>query len=114
MKKVLVHDRVGVQGQPVPVEEHTFVDIPEEYNNNLSRLRLYIEELNNARVELGRLSQIMNHLVNVCNTAETNVTRCKKEIIEGMQLGDGNWAIDFDANRIGRVSATQKEMPRVV
>lgn len=112
--RLLVHDRIGVQGQPVPIEEETLMDIPEEYSEALIQLRNEIEELNNARIELGRLSQIVHHLVNVCNRAESNAATCKRSIIEGMNLGEGNWAIDFESNKIGRVSPTQKAMPRVV
>jgi len=113
-KRVLIHDRIGVQGQEVPVQEDTFVDIPEEYLESLGPLKLYIDELNNARLELGRLMQITTHLVNVCNRAEQNAANAKRDIINGMGLGEGNWAIDLESNKIGKVVPPETKVPLVV
>jgi len=114
MEKVLVHDRVGVKGQQVPVEEDSFLSIPEEYYDDLEQVKVYSQELENARHELGRLMQVVAHLTNVCNTAERSLANTKRGIIEGMSLEDGNWAIDFENKQIGRVLGIQKPMPRVV
>lgn len=109
-----VHNRVGVQGQPVPVDEDSFIDIPEEFFKDLDEIQRLSAELGDARHELGRLMQIVDHLINVCNTTDNNLTQAKQGIIEGMGLGEGNWAIDFERKQIGRVSPVQKPMPRVV
>ena len=112
--KVIVHDRVGVQGQYVPVEEDSFVVIPEEYYSDLTKIQELSSELNNARLELGRLMQVTQHIVNVCNTSERNLANAKQALIEGMGLEDGNWAIDFEGKMVGRVSSQPGKMPRVV
>jgi len=113
MSRFIVHDRVGVRGQNVPVDEDTFKDIPEELYSDLDRVQQYATELENARHELGRLMQLVSHLTNVCNTADRNLTQAKKSIIEGMDLEDANWAIDFERKQIGKVLPVQKPMPRV-
>jgi hypothetical protein len=112
--RTIVHNRVGVQGQFVPVEEESFVDIPEELYPLLESVQTFSTELSNGRVELGRLTQVLNHLVNVCNTAENNLAAVKNKIITDMGLADGNWAIDFENKRVGLVSPVQKPMPSVV
>jgi hypothetical protein len=112
--KIIVHDRVGVQGQLVPVEEESFVEIPEEYYADLARIQELSGELNNARLELGRLMQVIQHLTNVCNTSEKNLANAKRALIDGMGLGEGNWVIDFETNQVGRVVSTVPKVPRVV
>ena len=133
--KYIVHDREGVQGEYVPVDEDSFLNIPDKYKDNLDGIEKFSEELHNARVELGRLMQIMysselkdnlqeigrlvqitHHLVYVCNTAENNLAQAKADIINGMALGEGNWAIDFSKHpvQVGRVLPTDKKIPRVV
>ena len=112
--KIIVHDRVGVQGQPVPVEEESFVSIPEEYQSDLIRIQELSSELNNARLELGRLMQVVQHLTHVCNTSERNLANAKKALIDGMGLDEGNWVIDFDAKQVGRVVPSATKVPRVV
>lgn len=112
--RFIVHDRTGIKGQPVPVEEDSFIDVPEEYSNDLETIQKLAEELESARHELGRLCQIQHHLINVCNTTEKNLADAKKGIIEGMNLGEGNYAIDIENKQLGKVQSTQKEMPRVV
>lgn len=133
--RYVVHDRNGVQGEYVPINENTVADVPEEYNKDLEEIEKNSEELYSARMELGRLMQIMyspelkesltelgrlvqitHHLVNVCNTAEGNLARAKENIIIGMGLEDGNWAIDFSKNppQVGKVLTEQKKMPRTV
>ena len=113
MSRFIVHDRVGVRGQHVPVEDDSFVAIPEEYYDDLENIQNFASELENARHELGRMVQLVSHLTNVCNNADRNLTQAKQGIINGMELGDGNWAIDFENKQIGRVSPVQKPMPRV-
>jgi len=112
--RILVHNRVGVQGQFVPVEEDSFLDIPEEYNEDLLRIQNLSVELGDSRQELGRLMQVVDHLINVCNNADRNLTQAKQRIIDGLGLGDGNWAIDFEKKQVGRVAPVPKEVPRVV
>ena len=116
MEDVLVHNRIGVQGQAVPVDPNNFIDIPEKFYSDLDSLKKEITELNNARIELGRLVQVMNHLTNVCNMAEINSARIKESIIKEMGLGDGNYAIDFDRKQICIVldSLNDKKIPRAV
>lgn len=114
MDRFIIHNRTGIKGQEVPVQEDTFVDIPEEYYEDLEALQRYATELENTRSELGRLMQVVNHLINVCDTAEKNSTAAKEKIIEGMQLEDGNWAVDMENKKIGRVEPVQKPNPRVV
>jgi len=114
MERVVVHDRVGVRGQHVPVEEDSFVSIPEEYYEDLEKIKAYVTELENSRYELGRLMQVVNHLVYVCNTAERNLANAKQGIISGMGLGDGNWVIDFENKQLGKAEPIQKPMPSVV
>ena len=89
--KYIVHEREGVQGEYVPVDEDSFLNIPDKYKDNLEDIEKHSEELHNARNELGRLMQVMyseemknnipelgrlvqitHHLVYVCNTAENN------------------------------------------
>ena len=82
----------SVQGQPVPVEKDSFIDIPEEFFDDLKKIQQLSAELGDARHELGRLIQIVDHLISVCNTADRNLTQAKQGIIEGMGLEDGNWA----------------------
>lgn len=110
----IVHDRVGVRGQPVPVMEDTFKDIPDEFDDDLVIVKESAVELENARYELGRLMQIVNHLISVCNTSEKNVSDAKKRIIEGMGLPEGNYAIDFEKKQVGLIEPIQKKTPRVV
>lgn len=133
--KFVVHDRVGIKGEYVPVDEGSFSDIPDMYNDNLKAIEKHSEELHDARYELGRLMQIMygddlkdnvaelgrlvqitHHLVLVCNTAEKNLAQAKTDIINGMSLGDGNWVIDFSREpaQVGRVLPTDKKIPRTV
>ncbi len=133
--KFVVHDRVGIKGEYVPVDGGSFLDIPEIYKDNLKDIERYSEELHNARNELGRLMQVMysdslkdnlpelgrlvqitHHLVLVCNTAENNLAQAKTDIINGMSLGEGNWVIDFSKvpAQVGRVLPTDKKIPRVV
>jgi len=114
MSNFVVHDRVGVKGQHVPVEEDSFIDIPEEYYEDLERVQVHAVELENARNELGRLMQVVGHLTHVCNTADRNLANAKQGIITGMGLGEGNWAIDFERRKVGKVTPVQKPMPRVV
>lgn len=114
MDRFLIHNRTGIKGQEVPVQEETFMDIPEEYHEDLEALQRHATELENSRNELGRLMQVVDHLINVCNTAERNSTEAKRKIIEGMDLEDGNWAVDMENKKIGRVEPTQKPNPRVV
>jgi len=114
MSRFIVHDRVGVKGQHVPVDEDSFLDIPEEYYDDLSKIQEYAQDLEHARNELGRIMQIVSHLTNVCNTADRNLANAKQELIKGLGLEDGNWAIDFEHKQIGKVSKVQKPMPRVV
>ena len=113
MSRFIVHDRVGVKGQYVPVEEDTFISIPERYNDDLEKIQEHATELENARHELGRMMQLVSHLTHVCNVADGNLTQAKRGIIEGMGLEDGNWAIDFENKQIGKVSPAPKTMPRV-
>ena len=113
-ERVIVHDRVGVKGQHVPVVEESMRDIPEDLYEELDRVKANVTELENARYELGRLMQIVQHLTNVCNTAEKNAAEAKRAIIESMDLGDGNYAIDFNKKQIGLVEPTPKTTPRVV
>lgn len=113
-EKLMIHNRVGVQGQPVPVQEETFLDIPEEFHEDLVLIQQLATELGDNRHELGRLMQVVNHLITVCNTTDRNLTQSKQRIIEGMGLGEGNWAIDFSRKQVGQVSDVQKEVPRVV
>lgn len=111
----IVHDRVGVMGAEVPVSEDSFIDIPEEFVEDLKLIQQLAAELGDSRHELGRLEQVKYHLINVCNTVDNNLTQAKQRIIEGMGLGDGNYAIDFDRGQIGKISAGEKkEVPRVV
>jgi len=112
--KFIVHDRVGIKGQPVPVDENSFINIPEEYSDDLDTIQKLATELEDARHELGRLCQIQHHLINVCNMTEKKLADAKKNIIENMGLGEGNFAIDFDKKQIGKVQPAQKQMPRVV
>lgn len=112
--RFLIHDRVGLRGQPVPVDEGSFIDIPEEFYDDLVRMQEHASELDIARNELGRLMQIVHHLINVSNSADVNLANAKQGIINKMGLEDGNWAIDFDRKQIGRVVATHKQTPRVV
>jgi len=112
--KLVVHNRVAPQGAPVPIDESSFIDIPEEYNEDLVNIERLSSELNDARHELGRLMQIVNHLINVCDSADRGLTQAKKGIIEGLNLGEGNWAIDLDRKQVGLVLPVQKEVPRVV
>lgn len=113
-ERQIVHDRVGVMGAEVPVEESSFVDIPEEFVEDLKLIQKLAAELGDSRHEIGRLTQVMHHLVNVCNVADTNLTQAKQRIIEGMGLGEGNFAIDFERGQLGKISAVKKEVPRVV
>jgi len=110
----LVHDRVGVQGHKVPVDTNTLLDIPEERYEDLEKLRSYADELNNARLELGRLHQVLAHLTNVCNTAEHNAAEAKKNIVDYMSLPEGNWAVDFDSKKVARVVGENPKTLRVV
>ena len=133
--KFIVHDRTGVQGEYVPVDEGSFLDIPDTYKDDLVNIEKYSEELYNARNELGRLMQVMysdelkdniselgrlvqitHHLVYVCNTTENNLAQAKADIINGMSLGEGSWAIDFskDPVQVGRVLPTNRKIPRTV
>ena len=133
--KFVVHKREGVAGEYVPVDEGSCLDIPEDYKDNLEDIEKFSRELHDARVELGRLMQVMysselkdnipelgrlvqitHHLVYVCNKAENNLAQAKEDIINGMALGEGNWAIDFSKNpvQVGRVLPTDKKIPRVV
>lgn len=114
MDKLLVHDRVGVHGQSVPIDSNSLIDIPEELYQELEDLQRHISELNNARLELGRLMQVVQHLTHVCNTEEKSSADIKKKIIDQLGLGEGNYAIDFETRQVGLVLPAQKEMPRVV
>jgi hypothetical protein len=113
-ERILVHDRVGVKGQVVPVAESSFIDIPEEFFNDLVKIQEYAQELENARCELGRLMQVTNHLINVCNTCDRNLANAKQGIIKGMKLEEGNWAIDFENKQIGKVASVSRPEPKVV
>lgn len=110
----LVHDRLGPHGQRVPVDPSTMLDIPEECYEELHRLHMAADELNNARLETGRLYQVLHNLVNVCNTAENNAAASKKKIIEVMGLPVGNWAVDFESKKIAKVDDSGSKVPRVV
>lgn len=114
--KYIVHDRVCVRGQKVPIDESSCIDIPEEYNEDLKTIQSYAEELENARNELGRLMQVVSHLTHVCNMADRNLSNSKSKLIEGLGLGEGNWAIDFNSSppQVARVLPVEKEVPRVV
>ena len=112
--RFIVHDRTGVKGQYVPVEEDSFLDIPEEYYEDLEIIQEHAVELESSRNELGRLMQLVSHLTNVCNRADTNLANAKQGIIKGMELGEGNWAIDFERKKVGKVSPVVQKMPRVV
>lgn len=114
MEKLLMHDRIGVQGQAVPVYPESFIDIPVELHVDLEVLKTEIAELNNARLELGRLMQVVNHLIHVCNTSEKNSADIKQKIITALGLGEGNYAIDFERKQVGLVMETDKKSPRVV
>lgn len=111
---LLVHDRIGVQGQPVPLDRNTIIDIPEEFYEDLVKIEKLSRDLTDARIELGRLMQVVNHLVYVCNSTEKGLADTKKNLIDTLGLSEGNWAIDFEHKQIGRVESTQKPMPHVV
>jgi hypothetical protein len=113
-KRVLVHDRIGVHGQEVAIDESSLVDIPKEYSEDLSKIGRYQDELYNYRVEIGRLTQVMSQLTYGCNLAEKNLAESKKKIIEGLKLSDGNWAIDLESKQVGRVINENNKIPRVV
>jgi hypothetical protein len=110
----LVHNREGVQGQPLPIDPDSSIDIPEDLVGDLGKIKKFADELNNSRLELGRLSQVVHHLINVCNTAEKNLADSKKKLIEELGLTDGNWAIDFENNKVCRILPTDKTTLNVV
>lgn len=111
----MVHDRVGVQGQLISIDKNSVLDISEEYYNDIQGMRIAADELNNARLELGRLMQVVNNLISVCNNREKLLADTKQNLIEKMELGPGNWAIDFEKKQIGLVSTSKEdEAPKVV
>lgn len=110
----LVHNREGVQGQPVPVDPNSSIDIPADLFEDLNKIKKFADELNNSRIELGRLTQVVHHIINVCNTAEKNLADSKKRLIDELGLSDGNWAIDFENKKVCRLLPTDKTVPTVV
>lgn len=110
----LIHDRLGPHGQKVPVDPSTMLDIPEECYEELANLRVYADELNNMRLELGRLMQVINNLTMECNRQENNAANSKKKIMDSMQLGPGNWAVDFESKKVAKVDDGSVKAPRVV
>jgi len=110
----LVHDRVGTQGSMVPVDGDFCIDIPEEFNDDVKAMLRYSEELSNARTELGRLTQVLHNIVNVCNNTEKSLADSKRHMISKLGIGDGNYAIDFNNKKIYRVVSTTEKAPTLV
>ena len=110
----IVHSRMGIQGTEVPVISDSILKIPEELHGKVNSIQTLATELNNNRLELGRLMQVVNHLTYVCNTTEKNLSKTKAEVIKSMGLGDGNWAIFFETMSVGRVSKVSPSSPTVV
>ena len=112
--KVIIHDRIGVHGHKVLVDDSSMINIPDEYKEDLLKIDHFQEELNNFRLEIGRLTQVMSQLTYGCNMAEKNLADAKKKILDGMDVKDGNWAIDLEERKIGRVINNDRNPPRVV
>jgi hypothetical protein len=112
--KVVVHDRIGVHGQKVLIDDSSTLDIPEEFKDDLNKIEQYQEELTNFRLEIGRLTQVMSQLTFGCNLAEKNLADAKKRILDSLKVSEGNWAIDLENKKIGKVINDDRKPHRVV
>ena len=111
----LMHDRTGIQGQRVPIQPESKVEVPLECKEDLNLLRVKLDELNNARLELARLMQVTSHLVTVCNATETASAEIKAKILKSTNIEDsGDWAIDFDDGCLYKVAPVPTSSHRVV
>ena len=112
--RVMVHNRTGIQGQPVPLVEDSIIEIPKHLHDKVLKIQELASELNDSRLELGRLMQVVDHLITVCHTTEKNLTKSKEHLVKEMSLEDANWAIDFSNLSIGKVANIPPKTPRVV
>lgn len=112
--RLIVHDRVGVHGQEVPVDPSTCIDIPQEFYDSLERMRKLSEELNNVRLETGRLFQVLMHLGYIQNNTEKNLAEEKRSLINTLNLEDGNWVIDFSTKQLFKTIPVINKTPNVV
>jgi hypothetical protein len=106
----LVDSKDRVEGK-VEVVSGSEVAIPDEFYPKLEELQKKTDELDGARRELGRLMQVTNNIVNICNSTETSIKELRKELADIVKLGDGKWAIDFE-NKV--FVAVADSMPNVV
>lgn len=58
------------------------------------------EELNNVRMELGRLMQVEDNLVNIANKIEKEMRDIRDALASKYGVTDGRWVIDFEENTL--------------
>lgn len=99
----LVNSKDRVEDR-VEVDDSSRINVPQEYHKVLVSMKSDAEELEKARKEVGRLSQVLHNLVNVCNNIEERMTTNREELTRKLGLtSEGRWVVDFNEKAFFRV-----------
>lgn len=89
---------------------HEPVKIREEDHEGVRAVQVCVDTLSKYRQEIGRLTQVLDNLVNLANEAEAELSKTRTELASKYDLS-GKWAIDFVEKEFVRVSEDAPVVP---
>jgi len=80
----------------------------------MRKIQVQVDTLAKYRQEIGRLTQLMNNLVNTANETERELAQSRRELASKYNLekiGVGQWAIDFEKKQFVRLAEGAPVIP---
>lgn len=100
-----IDSRLPVDTGVAPIK----ISLEDDYQ--LSKIMDSSRELDQVRMEIGRLTQVLSNLVKMACSAEDALKLDRKVLSDKYSIPDGSWALDFETKCFVKL---ERKVPTVV